>query len=60
MALLFIKLINRIITLDTREIFIKILKDLLFINLRYKESLDIINLLTHKDKFLIKNFDLQL
>ena len=58
MALLFIRLINRIIILSIKKIFIKILKDLLFINLRYKKSLDIINLLIYKGKFFIKNFDL--
>lgn len=57
-APLSIRLINRIIILNTKKIFIKILKNLLFINLKYKEFLDIINLLIYKDKFFIKDFDL--
>ena len=48
------------IILNTKKISIKILKDLLFINLKYKKLLNIINLLIYKSKFLIKDFDLHL
>lgn len=46
------------IILGVREISIEILRDLLFIDLKYKGFLNIIDLLIYKGKFPIKDFDL--
>lgn len=59
-APLSIKSINRIIILNIRKISIEILKDLLFIILKYKGFLDIIDLLIYKNKLSITNLDLRL